>query len=232
MNRPEDPTEKRASEPLPSARPPARPDDPPDRPPQGPPSPDVGAAPAPADAPGSERSRSPSGTRPTDGPPSPPETAPPKAGSPPPADAAPADRSPSPPDAAPAPAAPKPEELATKPTPPKSVREVMESARAAAPTPPPDGRAFEDAEGKAWLARASGTSQTGAPSDAGAPIVLLRFYQAEDPQSPVREIFVVARTIGDLYEEELLQLLAEAGPARSVLPRPPTPSHSRKRRRK
>ncbi len=225
MERPEDPTEKRASEPVPSASPPARPDDPPDRPPQRPPSPTVEAEPAPVAEPGSERSLSPVGTRPADG-------------SPPPAVAAPEDRSAPPVDAgppktgSPPPADRAPEELAPKPTPPKSVREVMESVGVAAPAPPPDGRAFEDAEGKAWLARASGTSQTGAPSDAGAPIVLLRFYQAEDPHSPVREIFVVARTIGDLYDEELLHLLADAGPARSVLPRPPTRSHSRKRRRK
>lgn len=98
---------------------------------------------------------------------------------------------------------------------PEPVRAAVLSVE---PPPEPPSVRFR-AQGVEWLARVAGSAASGGAPGTGAPLVLLRFARAEDPERPLREILRVGRGLADLTDGELADLLARA---RSVAA-PPQP---------
>lgn len=96
---------------------------------------------------------------------------------------------------------------------PTPVREVMDAVPQeigpASPTELPSRR-FEGEEGEAWIARLSGITVTGLPADAGAPLMHLTFFRADEPEAPVRAALGVGKALDDLGEEELRDRLRRA----------------------
>lgn len=101
------------------------------------------------------------------------------------------------------------EQEVQRPTP---VREMMapEAGPAAADFEPPS-RTFQH-EGQEWVVILAGQTETGLPSDPGAPLMHLHFARAEDPGRPQRELLCVGRDLEHLYDEELRQYLERARP--------------------
>lgn len=98
---------------------------------------------------------------------------------------------------------------------PTPVREVMDAVPPEiGPTSPTElaSRRFEAEEGEKWIARLSGTTVTGLPADAGAPLLHLTFFRADEPETPVRAALGVGETLSDFGEEELRDRLRRSRP--------------------
>jgi hypothetical protein len=83
------------------------------------------------------------------------------------------------------------------------------------PTPPsaePEIREF-DVAGARWRARVVGRTRTGDERDAGAVLLALEFDRVNDPTGPSgREALAVARTLDELDDHALEELLARSRP--------------------
>lgn len=126
------------------------------------------------------------------------------------------------------------------PPPPASVREVMSPPRRYRPSPdrmrassgkpvsaraqPPLQTAREAAEGvpdsrlwreievehQKWTVRVTGTTSVGTGVDAGPQVLHLTFKAPGDRANPARPLYVLARGIDEIPEEELARLVAAA----------------------
>ncbi len=126
------------------------------------------------------------------------------------------------------------------PQPPASVREVMSRPRRYRPSPdrkrassgkpvsasaqPPLQTAREAAEGvpdsrlwrefevehEKWTVRVTGTTSVGTGGDAGPQVLHLTFKAPGDRPNPERPLYVLARGIDEIPEEELARLVAAA----------------------
>lgn len=98
---------------------------------------------------------------------------------------------------------------------PTPVREAMDAVPPeigpSSPTELPS-RSFHTAEDEEWIVRVSGTTTTGLPADAGAPLLHLTFFRAAAPETPLREALGVGEALDDLGEEELRDHLGRARP--------------------
>lgn len=128
----------------------------------------------------------------------------------------------------------------TAPEPPASVREVMSQPRRYRPSrgrkrassgkpiparvkPPlqtareaaqgvPDARLWREieVEQEKWTVRVTGTTRAGTGSDAGPHVLHLSFKAPADRPNPARTLYVLARGIDEIPEEELAGLVADA----------------------
>ena len=102
-------------------------------------------------------------------------------------------------------------EEASRPTP---VRVAMDAP------PPGDSRPVDslpsrtfEARGREWIVRVTGRTITGTRPDAGAHLMQLEFYHAEEPDEPVRELLTVERSLEALYPRDLDEFLERSRPA-------------------
>lgn len=122
---------------------------------------------------------------------------------------------------------PDPEDEAESPT-EEERRETGEDAKRPTPVrvamdapPPGDSRPTEALPARtflfgeeAWIARITGRTVSGTRPDAGAPLMELSFYRAEEPDDPRRRVLTVEKDLDRFYDEDLGELLARARPAR------------------
>ncbi len=70
-------------------------------------------------------------------------------------------------------------------------------------------------EGVEWIVRLSGRTSAGSASDAGAPLLHLTFYRADNPLVAEREALIPGASMEGLFESELNNVLSSAGQASS-----------------
>lgn len=78
------------------------------------------------------------------------------------------------------------------------------------PSPPAAPEQRFSAEGVEWIARLSGEAMAGTGRTGRAHIVTIRFFRADAPEVPLREVITGAGRFEALYDEELRDLLARA----------------------
>lgn len=98
---------------------------------------------------------------------------------------------------------------------PTPVREAMDAVPPeigpASPTELPS-RHFEAEAGEEWIVRLAGTGVTGLPADAGTPLLHIRFFRTDAPETALREAIAVGETLDDLPEEALRDHLERSRP--------------------
>lgn len=96
---------------------------------------------------------------------------------------------------------------------PTPVRQAMEVEREEPPPVEPPSLRFlrEDEE---WIVRVEGRTRSGRREDAGAPLLLLSFARAEDPERRLREAVGIGRTLESLTPGDLGRLLDASRPYR------------------
>ena len=67
-----------------------------------------------------------------------------------------------------------------------------------------------DSDGCEWIVRLSGRASVGSRGDAGAQLLHLTFFRAADPSVAARQSVTVGKTIEDLPEDRLRELLGSA----------------------
>lgn len=90
--------------------------------------------------------------------------------------------------------------------------------RVAMDAPPPgDSRPMEslptrpfEVGDQEWIVRITGRTVTGTRPDAGAHLMQLEFYRAEEPETPARKLLTVERPLEALYPEDLAEYLERA----------------------
>ena len=70
-----------------------------------------------------------------------------------------------------------------------------------------------DVEGEAWLARVTGAARSGTGPDGGAPLIVVAFSKAEEPDQALREVLTVGESVDELGSVEVLY--RQADPCRS-----------------
>ena len=103
----------------------------------------------------------------------------------------------------------EPEKKKPKPAPLPSVRDVMGDPKGDEEAATGSERTFE-VEGREWAARVIGSRKSGAPNDAGAPLLLLRFEPTEGGEGETREGWVVAFDLDRLGDHALVEALSRA----------------------
>jgi hypothetical protein len=78
-------------------------------------------------------------------------------------------------------------------------------------------RVIEAGDG-AWEVTATGAARSGSGRDAGAPILLLTFSRRGAPEALPREVFAVARSLDELSDDELAELVARSKAIRRAGP--------------
>lgn len=81
-----------------------------------------------------------------------------------------------------------------------------------------EGRRFT-VEGEAWIARVAGRAGVGTTRPVAGVIAVVHFSRAEEPDTPVRQAYLVASRFEALYEDELLELFHSAKPIPPLEPR-------------
>lgn len=96
---------------------------------------------------------------------------------------------------------------------PTPVRQAMEAEREEPPpVEAPSLRFFREDE--EWIVRVEGRTTSGRREDAGAPLLLLSFARAEDPDRRLREVVGAGRTLEALGPDQLGRLLDASRPYR------------------
>lgn len=96
---------------------------------------------------------------------------------------------------------------------PTPVRQAMEAEREEPPpVEAPSLRFFREDE--EWIVRVEGRTRSGRREDAGAPLLLLSFARAEDPDRRLREAVGIGRSLETLTPGELGRLLDASRPYR------------------
>lgn len=94
---------------------------------------------------------------------------------------------------------------------PTPVRQAMEAEREEPPPlEPPSLRFFREDE--EWIVRVEGRTSSGRREDPGAPLLLLSFARAEDPDRRLREVVGIGRSLEALTPGELGRLLDASRP--------------------
>jgi hypothetical protein len=88
---------------------------------------------------------------------------------------------------------------------------AMDAPREEEPPPPRPSRSFT-VDGEEWIATAVGRTSAGFDHDARAPLLLLSFARADDPDEPVREGYQVARELDAVPWERLREALRRSRP--------------------
>jgi hypothetical protein len=110
---------------------------------------------------------------------------------------------------------------------PTPVRLAMEAGEPQGMSPAADYRSLLDpATGQEWIARVSGRSTGGVVPLRTIPLMEVIFSRAQEPDVPARRTLCRGELLGDLEDDELLQLL------RTSLPHEPPPSGSPARGRR
>ncbi len=65
-----------------------------------------------------------------------------------------------------------------------------------------------------WVIREAGRTASGTGGDSRAPLVLLFFARAEEPERPLRELLTGAGRLHDFTDDYLIDLLAASRPVR------------------
>jgi len=79
------------------------------------------------------------------------------------------------------------------------------------PSAPDTGRRFT-VDGQEWIARIVGEGAVGTGSGPAAFLVAVRFYPADQPETPAREILIPRGRFDSLYDDELRVLFHSARP--------------------
>lgn len=117
------------------------------------------------------------------------------------------------------------------PTParPTPVRDLMAGSGDAPATGAAELRVLES-EGETWHVRVGGRQRSGTSPDRGASLLLLFFQRSPDEGTPDREAYAPARSLDDVGDDELLELLARSRPHRP--PEAPAAQGTTERRRR
>ena len=97
---------------------------------------------------------------------------------------------------------------------PTPVRAMMGASESLLPSDPDESLAAIEIEGDRWIALALGSTRSGTVRDRGAPLLLIGFARAEQPDVCVREALGVAETVAELGSHELADLFARSRPYR------------------
>lgn len=111
------------------------------------------------------------------------------------------------------------------PTAPASVRESLVPARPGQSTPPPSVREVAGAieipmptrevtvEGQVWTVHQKGSARIGCGRGSSARILSVGVEAPEDPENPGATRYVVARSLDDVAEDDLMSLIGEVARA-------------------
>jgi hypothetical protein len=132
------------------------------------------------------------------------------------------------PPSSPPPAATPPPEAAALPPPVAVGPPPPPPPPPRAPAPPPPFRTLEVGEER-WIAREGGLTAAGQGAGPRAPLLLVVFARADEPELPVRELMIAARRLDDVSDDELVVALGRARPFRLDLERQEVFPDTRKR---
>jgi hypothetical protein len=102
---------------------------------------------------------------------------------------------------------------------PTPVRKAMEAGESQSKGPAAEHRRFLDPEsGQEWIASVSGRSTSGVAPLRTISLMEVRFHGAEEQDVPDRRALCLGESVGDLEDDELLEIF------RASRPQPPHPS--------
>lgn len=107
---------------------------------------------------------------------------------------------------------PPPPPASSGPAPPTPVRELMGKGDEPE-APAPESRTVE-VDDETWHVQVGGRHRTGTLPDTGASLLLLFFRRSDDDEFPLREVYVPARELGEIDEEDFPELLSRSRPYR------------------
>lgn len=96
---------------------------------------------------------------------------------------------------------------------PTPVRDLMAGSGRDVPPPEPELRSVEIGD-ETWHVSVGGRQRTGTAPDSGASLLLLFFQRSPDDETPAREVYVAARRLDDLHDEDFPELLERSRPWR------------------
>jgi hypothetical protein len=105
---------------------------------------------------------------------------------------------------------PPPPPASSGPAPPTPVRKLMGQEEEEAP-PAPESRAVEVGD-ETWHVQVGGRQKAGTSPDSGASLLLLLFRKSPDEELPRREVYVPARELDDIDDEDFPDLLSRSRP--------------------
>jgi hypothetical protein len=113
-----------------------------------------------------------------------------------------------------------------RPTPVRDLMAGEEASRAAEKLREVPGEGSDN-----WFVRVGGNQRTGTAPDQGATLLLLFFQSSREGDAPEREVWAPARSLDELTDEALLELLDRSRPYRAP-EEPAEPDAAERRRRR